>query len=50
MTSRAGAVVLLVGLWFDGGLFKMATTATFRILVELGKGDLATDCADLADG
>lgn len=34
---RAGAVVLLVGFWFDGGLFKLATGATFWILLELGR-------------
>ena len=33
---RAGAAVLLVGFWFDGGLFKLATGATFWILLELG--------------
>jgi len=36
---RAGAVVLLVGFWFDGGLFKLATGATFWILLELGRGE-----------
>jgi O-antigen ligase len=34
---RAGTVVLLVGFWFDGGLFKLATGATFWILLELGR-------------
>jgi hypothetical protein len=29
-------VVLLVGFWFDGGLFKLPTAATFWILLELG--------------
>jgi hypothetical protein len=33
---RAGAIVLLVGFWFDGGLFKLPTAATFWILLELG--------------
>jgi len=41
-TCRAGAVVLLVSFWFDGGpnggLFKLATGATFWILLELGAG------------
>ncbi len=36
---RAGAVVLLVGFWFDGGLFKLATGATFWILLGLGRGE-----------
>ena len=31
-----GAIVLLVGFWFDGGLFKLATASTFWILLELG--------------
>jgi len=35
-TCRAGAVVLLVGFWFDGGLFNLATVSTFWILLELG--------------
>jgi O-antigen ligase len=35
-TCRAGALVLLVGFWFDGGLFKMATSVPFWILLELG--------------
>jgi O-antigen ligase len=35
---RAGAVVLAVGFWFDGGLFKLATGATFWVLLELGAG------------
>jgi O-antigen ligase len=33
---HAGAIVLLVGFWFDGGLFKLPTAATFWILLELG--------------
>jgi hypothetical protein len=36
ITCRAGAIVLLVGFWFDGGLFKLATGSTFWILLELG--------------
>jgi O-antigen ligase len=35
-TCRAGAIVLLVGFWFDGGLFELPTAATFWILLELG--------------
>jgi len=34
---RAGALVLAVGFWFDGGLFKLATSAAFWILLELGR-------------
>ncbi len=33
---RAGAIVLLIGFWFDGGLFKLPAAATFWILLELG--------------
>jgi O-antigen ligase len=33
---RAGAVVLLVAFWFDGGLFTLATASMFWILLELG--------------
>jgi hypothetical protein len=29
--------VLLVGFWFDGGLFELATAATFWVLLELGR-------------
>ena len=36
-SCRAGAVVLLVGFWFDGGLFNLATAAPFWILLELGQ-------------
>lgn len=35
-TCRASALVLLVGFCFDGGLFRLATGATFWVLVELG--------------
>jgi O-antigen ligase len=35
-TCRAGATVLAVGFWFDGGLFKLATASVFWILLELG--------------
>ena len=33
---RAAAVVLLVGFWFDGGLFKLPTSSVFWILLALG--------------
>jgi O-antigen ligase len=36
---QAGAFVLAVGFWFDGGLFKLATASTFWILLELGNVD-----------
>jgi O-antigen ligase len=39
-TCRAGAIVLLVGFWFDGGLFKLPTATVFWILIELGREDL----------
>jgi hypothetical protein len=38
---RAGAIVLLIGFWFDSGLFYLPTAATFWILIELGRRDLA---------
>jgi O-Antigen ligase/Transglutaminase-like superfamily len=34
----AGAMVLLVGFWFDGGLFKLPTAAVFWGLMELSRG------------
>lgn len=36
-TYRAGAIVLAVGFWFDGGLFKLPTASVFWILLELGR-------------
>ena len=33
---RAGAAVLLVAFWFDGGLFDLPTAAVFWVLLELG--------------
>lgn len=36
VACRAGAVVLLVAFWFDGGLFDLRTAAMFWILLELG--------------
>ena len=35
-TCRGGAITLLIGFWFDGGLFELATASTFWILLELG--------------
>lgn len=29
--------MLLIGFWFDGGLFKLATAASFWILLDLGQ-------------
>jgi hypothetical protein len=40
---RAGAVVLLVAFWFDGGLFDLPTAAVFWILLELGTSNLASN-------
>ena len=45
-TCRAGAIVLLVGFWFDGGLFKLATASTLWILLELGRQDFTMDRAE----
>jgi O-antigen ligase len=33
---RAAVLAMLVGFWFDGGLFKLATASVFWILLELG--------------
>ena len=30
---------MLVGFWFDGGLFKLATAAPFWILLAVGRDD-----------
>ncbi len=37
LACRAGAVMLLVAFWFDGGLFTLATAAVFWILLELSQ-------------
>ena len=37
---RAGAIVLAVGFWFDGGLFELPIAATFWILLGLGAARL----------
>jgi O-antigen ligase len=42
VTCRAGAIVLLTGFWFDGGLFKLATGGICWILLELGREDIAS--------
>jgi O-antigen ligase len=34
---RAGAIVLLVGFWFDGGLFKLSVGPIFWMLMELSR-------------
>jgi len=36
-TCRSAVVVFLVGFWFDGGLFQIATAIPFWILIELGR-------------
>ncbi|HXI70044.1 MAG TPA: O-antigen ligase family protein [Verrucomicrobiae bacterium] len=36
-TCRAGALVLLVGFWFDGGLFKLPIATVFWTLIELSR-------------
>ena len=36
-TCHAGAVVLLISFWFDGGLFRLATATVFWVLLELGR-------------
>ncbi len=36
-----GALVLLVGFWFDGGLFVLSTALMFWILLKLGRAPLA---------
>ena len=41
VACRAGALVLLVAFWFDGGLFTLATASVFWILLELGTPDSA---------
>ncbi len=36
-TCRAGALVLLISFWFDGGLFRLATATVFWMLMEVGR-------------
>ncbi len=40
----ASASVLLVGFWFDGGLFKLPTCAVFWVLLELARASLPSRC------
>lgn len=37
VTCSAGALVLAVGFWFNGGLFQLPTAVSFWILLELGR-------------
>jgi prepilin-type N-terminal cleavage/methylation domain-containing protein len=37
VACRAGAIVLLVAFWFDGGLFDLPTAAVFWVLLELAQ-------------
>lgn len=39
VACRAGAIVLLVAFWFDGGLFDLPTAAVFWVLLELGNAN-----------
>jgi O-Antigen ligase len=43
-TCSAGAIVLLVGFWFDGGLFNLPTATMFWVLLELGAVELSQKC------
>jgi len=40
-TCRAGALVLAIGFWFDGGLLELGTTSAFWVLLELGRLNLS---------
>ena len=44
---RAAVIVLLVGFWLDRGLFWLALTTPFWILLELGREDLTTNGHEL---
>lgn len=37
LICRAGAIVLLIGFWFDGGLFELSVGPIFWMLMELGR-------------
>jgi hypothetical protein len=37
VVCRGGSIVLLVGFWFDGGLFKLAVAPVFWMLIELSR-------------
>jgi len=41
-TVRAGAIVLLVGFWFDGGLFKLPVAIVFWTFMELARIEFIT--------
>jgi O-antigen ligase len=40
--AASGAAVLLIGFWFDGGLFKLPTAVVFWVLVELARREALT--------
>jgi O-antigen ligase len=40
--ARAGSIVLLVGFWFDGGLFKLPVAIVFWMLMELSRIESVT--------
>ena len=46
---RGGAIMLLVGFWFDGGLFNLPTATVFWILLGLGTGELHKGTAKQTD-
>jgi len=48
---RAGAIVLLVAFWFDGGLFNLPTATVFWVLLELGavRGGKVDSCELMVD-
>jgi hypothetical protein len=44
VACRAATLGVLVEFWFDGGLFKLSTAATFWILLELGRAENGEPC------
>jgi acetyl esterase/lipase len=47
---RAATVVLLVGFWFDGGLFSLPTATVFWVLLELGTSSTSVWSPQQASG
>jgi O-antigen ligase len=50
VVATAGATVLLIGFWFDGGLFKLVTGAVFWVLVELSRSSRRGNAAQANEG
>jgi hypothetical protein len=49
-TCFGGALVLLIGFWFDGGMFKLPTAVVFWVLLELAREGFLTANSAQSEG